>query len=157
MSLNKLSSHFLNQTSGEKILLTFWVGSLWAIGYLAVPTLFATLENRQLAGMLAGKMFTAVSYVGVFCALMLLLSTAKRSIQIKTDKQIWLLILMLLLVIIGEFILQPQMAELKQSVLVDGSEVAQQFDRLHHIATSLYMINSLLGLALVVFHSKQKL
>ena len=155
MAMRNISQRFLNQTSGEKILLTFWVGALWAIGFLAVPTLFGTLEDRQLAGMLAGKMFTAVSYAGLFCGLMLLLSAAKRSIRIKTDKRIWMLVLMLLLVVIGEFILQPQMADLKQLGLLEGSETKQQFDRLHHSATILYMINSLLGLILVVFPVEQ--
>lgn len=155
MSFNQFSKNYLNHTSGEKILLTFWVGSLWAIGYLAVPTLFGTLEDRQLAGMLAGKMFTGVSYTGLFCGLVLLLSAFKRTAQFKTDKKIWLLLLMLLLVIIGEFILQPQMADLKQFGLLEGSDQSRQFDRLHHIASMLYMINSLLGLTLVVFNSEQ--
>jgi len=152
MSLNNLSKMYLNQTVGEKILLTFWVGSLWAIGYLAVPTLFATLDDRQLAGMLAGKMFTAVSYMGLFCGVLLLLSLIKRSNRLKTEIRFWLLLVMLLLIIIGEFILQPQMAELKQMGLLAGSDAAREFSLLHQIATALYTLNSLLGLAMVVFH-----
>ena len=57
---------------GEQLLVTLWVGSLWAIGYLAVPILFSTLDDRMLAGMLAGKMFTAVSFIGLGCGTALL-------------------------------------------------------------------------------------
>ena len=38
----------------ERFLLTLWVGGLWIIGYLVTPVLFKTLDNRQLAGELAG-------------------------------------------------------------------------------------------------------
>ncbi|MCE2832533.1 MAG: DUF4149 domain-containing protein, partial [Oxalobacteraceae bacterium] len=39
------------------LLVTFWVGSLWTVGYLAAPTLFATLPDRALAGSIAGSLF----------------------------------------------------------------------------------------------------
>lgn len=146
---------YLNQTSGEKILLTLWVGALWAIGYIAVPILFGALEDRQLAGMLAGKMFTAVSYIGLFCSSVLLLSIIKRSDKIKQETSFWLLLLMLALVIIGEFIIQPQMAQLKLTGLAEGTEAAAQFGKLHGIASILYMLNALTGLILVVFHNKK--
>lgn len=141
----------LKQTSGEKILLTIWIGALWTVGFLVVPTLFGTLEDKQLAGMLAGKLFTAVSYIGLFSGLIILLTDVKRSAPWQANKRIWLLAVMLLLIIIGEFIIQPQMAELKQAGLLDGSDVSRQFDQLHLIATALYMLNSLFGLVLIVF------
>ena len=55
------------------ILITAWVGGLWAIGYLAAPALFYTLgENRQLAGSLAGTMFTWIAYLGLFSGIYLM-------------------------------------------------------------------------------------
>ena len=65
--------------AGDRILLTLWVGSLWAIGYIAAPTLFATLEDRALAGTLAGAMFEIVAYIGMVCAALLLLSNQLRN------------------------------------------------------------------------------
>ncbi|HTN95328.1 MAG TPA: DUF4149 domain-containing protein, partial [Gallionella sp.] len=47
------------------LLTTAWVGGLWAVGYLAVPVLFYAQPDRQLAGMLAGKMFSLVAYLGM--------------------------------------------------------------------------------------------
>lgn len=149
---------YLNQTSGEKILLTIWIGALWTVGFLVVPTLFGTLEDKQLAGMLAGKMFTAVSYIGLFAGLIILLSEVKLSTgQFKSNKRIWLISLMLLIVIIGEFVIQPQMADLKQAGLLSSSEISRQFDQLHLIATALYMLNSLFGLILIILGPQSSL
>ena len=38
-------------------ILTLWVGSIITVGYLVAPTLFATLSDRQVAGMVAGSLF----------------------------------------------------------------------------------------------------
>lgn len=141
----------LIQTGGEKILLTIWIGALWTVGFIVVPTLFGSLEDRQIAGLLAGKMFTAVSYIGLFSGLVLLVSEFRRSGTLlsswRANKRFWLLIFMLLLVVIGEFLIQPQMAALKQS----GLSVGPEFDRLHGMATALYMLNCLFGLILIVY------
>ena len=51
-----------------------WVGGLWAIGYLAAPVLFASLGDRQLAGMVAGKLFALIGWVGLGSAAYLLAS-----------------------------------------------------------------------------------
>ena len=140
----------LIQTGGEKILLTIWIGALWTIGFLVTPTLFGSLDDRQLAGMLAGKMFTAVSFIGLFCGPVLLLSELRRAESFKTSKRFWLIVIMLLLVIIGEFLIQPQMAALKQA----GLSVGAEFNRLHGIATALYMLNCLFALILLVYNPR---
>lgn len=139
---------------GEKLLTTLWVGALWAIGFLAVPTLFATLDDRQLAGMLAGKMFSITSYLGLVCGVLLLLSGVHKSLAPLQDKRLWLIALMLLLVVIGEFILQPVMAELKLTGLTPGSEAASHFDTAHQAATILYSINALCGALLVSMQTR---
>ena len=144
-------NHSLIQTGGEKILLTIWIGALWTIGFLVTPTLFGSLEDRQIAGFLAGKMFTAVSYIGLFSGFVLLISEFRRSESFQSNKRVWLLILMLILVVIGEFLIQPQMAALKQA----GLSVGPEFDRLHGIATALYMLNCLFGLILIVYEPRQ--
>jgi hypothetical protein len=135
---------------GERLLLTLWIGALWAIGYLAVPTLFALLDDRVLAGMLAGRMFTLVSFLGLFCGGLLLLGTLVRLGRgALRSGRAWLLLVMLLLVAVGEFGLQPLMAELKAQGLAEGSVQASRFARLHGVASVLYLINSLCGLLLI--------
>lgn len=132
---------------GERILLTLWVGGLWAIGYIAVPTLFANMNDRQLAGALAGQMFHIISYIGLVCGVLLLASVLKRA---GLQWRAWVLIVMLALVATGEFVLQPMMESLKLQGLIEGSEAKKQFGMLHGVASIIYLMESLLGLALVV-------
>lgn len=139
---------------GEQVLITLWVGSLWAIGYLAVPILFFNLDDRMLAGMLAGKMFTVVSFIGLGCGTALLSMAVMASPNFLKDKRVILLGVMLFLVLIGEFALQPAMAELKAQGLVEGSRVATRFGMLHGIASLLYLLNSICGLILLLLSGR---
>jgi hypothetical protein len=136
--------------NGERVLLSLWVGALWAIGYLAVPTLFASLDDRALAGMLAGKMFTGVSIIGLGCGTALMSMFWMQSARPLQERRVQLLLVMLLLVLLGEFVLQPQMAELKAEGLVEGSGVAARFGVLHGIASLLYLANSVIGVVVLV-------
>jgi hypothetical protein len=138
----------------EQLLLTLWVGSLWAIGYLAVPILFATLDERMLAGMLAGKMFTVVSYIGLGCGTALLAMALLAGSRLR-EPRVLLPGLMLALVAVGEFVLQPMMAELKLQGLVEGSAAAARFGMLHGIASLLYLVNSVCGLVLLLLAARR--
>ncbi len=127
----------------ERLLLTLWAGALWSIGYLAVPILFATLDERMLAGRLAGEMFGWVSMIGLVCgALLVVLAYERRGRQL-------LLLVMVVLVAVGEFLLQPQMAALKAEGLLEGSEAASRFAMLHGVSSLLYLFVSLAALWLV--------
>jgi len=134
---------------GEKILLTLWVGGLWFAGYVVAPVLFQVLD-RQTAGMVAGQIFTVTSYIGIVCCSLLLLSLLFSSTAKLKNYRIWVLAVMLLLVLAGQFILTPMMTELKQAGL-SSAEAATSFARLHGISSSLFLLNSILGLVLVIF------
>lgn len=136
------------------LVITAWVGALWAIGYLVAPTLFYTLENRQLAGMLAGKMFTLVAYVGMAAAFYLL---THRLVRFGTAalKQgfFWIVLIMLLLVLAGHFGIQSLLASLKAQAMpmdVMQSIFADRFRTWHGVASIAYLIESLLGIVLVL-------
>ncbi|VAX00566.1 hypothetical protein MNBD_GAMMA22-2990 [hydrothermal vent metagenome] len=142
--------------SGERILLTIWIGGMWAIGYIVAPTLFSMVDDRALAGSIAGRLFFIMSLVGIVCSMALLTGQIMqfgKSCLSKTHWQTWLLILMLLIILIGQFIIQPMMNELREAGLVE--ELKTKFDQLHRFSTILFMINSLAGLALVVFGLKR--
>ena len=89
--------------------------------------------------------------IGLFCAVLLLLSLAAQ--QGRKGLREWrslVLIVMLTLMAIGLFVLQPMMVDLKaQGPISTGSALAAQFGRLHGLASILYMLVSLCGLALV--------
>lgn len=133
----------------DRILLTIWVGGMWVIGYVVAPVLFKMLE-RQVAGSVAGQLFTIMSYIGLICGILLLASMLYRSgFSNLLQWRVLVLIGMLVIILIGQFVLQPMMAELKAAGLT--ADMRTQFGRLHGISSLLFMINSIAGLALVVF------
>ena len=137
---------------GERLLLTVWIGSQWAIGYLAAPVLFHMMDDRQLAGNVAGQMFFIVYLIGLVAAPLLLLGAWMRSRNGFREWRVWVIAVMIMLIVIGMFVLQPMMQELKaQGNLVPGTELARQFGRLHGISSALYLVTSLLGLVLILF------
>lgn len=133
----------------DRIFLTLWIGGMWIVGFVVVPVLFKMLE-RPLAGNVAGHLFTIMSYIGLVCGSLLLASMLYRhGLGNWMQWRVLALITMLVILVIGQFVLQPMMAELKATGLT--GEVAKQFGRLHGVSSMLFMINSLAGLALVVF------
>jgi hypothetical protein len=136
------------------LVITLWVGSLWGVGFLAVPVLFQSLPDKMLAGMLAGKMFTLVSWVGMGSACYLIFfQTARSGMAALRHPVLLTAACMLLLTLVGEFILQPEMAALKalaQPTDVMHSPFAERFEVLHKAAAALYLAESLLGIVLVL-------
>ena len=136
------------------LVVTAWVGGLWAIGYLAVPVLFFAQPDRQLAGELAGQMFTLVGYLGMVCGAYLLVQHIGVSGRAALRQRLfWVVAVMLLLTLAIQFGIQPIMAGLKTQALpldVMHSAFAGQFKMLHRISGSLYLVQSLLGAFLVI-------
>lgn len=135
------------------IVVTFWVGALWMTG-LTAYVLFDTLQDKQLAGSLAGKLFNIVSYIGVASALYLLI---QRLLDYGTGalKQgfFWAVFVMLLLVLAGHFGIQPLLAQLKTDALpndVMQSVFADRFRNWHGIASIAYLLECILGFVLVL-------
>ena len=125
---------------------------MWFAGYVVAPVLFQLLE-RKTAGMVAGQIFTVTAYIGLVCCLVLLVSL----VFIRTpagekfgNPRHWMLLVMIILILAGQFVLQPMMAELKETGLAEGSQAATDFGRLHGIASVVYLVNSILGLGLVI-------
>jgi hypothetical protein len=138
-----------------QVVITLWVGGLWAIGYIAAPILFANLPgNRVLAGTLAGNMFTVGAYVAMGCAAYLLIHLiAQRAAGALRMSTFWIIVVMLLLTLVGHFGIQPILAQLKAQVFphnVMQSIVRDRFAAWHGVSSVLYLIQSLLGLVLVL-------
>jgi hypothetical protein len=136
----------------------FWVGGMWMLGYVVVPTLFKVLPDRMLAGRIAGELFTLLAFIGIVCALYLLLyllwQSGRAALRLNAFR---VTVTMLLLVLAGEFILQPILAGLKlqaQPLDVMNSVFAAQFKTWHAVSSILFLIQSLLGIALVLFSIK---
>lgn len=138
--------------------ITLWVGTLFAIGYLAAPTLFAQLTDRVLAGSLAGEMFKWVAWLGIACAAYLLLFlVVRRGLRVFKSSVFWLVLLMLALTIVGHFGIAPLLTQLKVDALprqVMESALRDRFFTWHGISSGLYLIESLLGFWLVIWQER---
>jgi hypothetical protein len=134
--------------SGENVLLTLLIGGLWGIGYVAVPVVFAGLDDKALAGMVAGRLFSVAGGLGMAAGALLLLLTVLRdraaALQSWTARGVLLLVLLLALV---QFGLAPQIEAARAAGLTDGTD----FKQLHRWASAVYMAASVLGLAIVAF------
>jgi uncharacterized membrane protein SirB2 len=135
------------------IIITLWAGALWTTG-ISAYVLFDSLQDKQLAGMLAGKLFNVVSYIGLGSAFYLLI---QRLLQYGTAalKQafFWAVLVMLLLVLAGHFGIQPILESLKSQALpadVMQSVFADRFRNWHGVASMAYLFECLLALVLVL-------
>ena len=146
---------------------TLWAGTLWGIGYLAAPTLFATLGDRVLAGTIAASLFNNQAWVSIACAIVMLLllwatkpgtegifagSAVNMAVKGRRTAMIIVLV-MLACTLVSHFGLQPMMAALRAGAGPGGvmeSAAKNEFGILHGISSVIYLVQSLLAAWLVV-------
>ncbi len=133
--------------------LTLWVGALWVVGYLVAPTLFAVIEDRALAGEVAGRLFASVDWMGLACGAYLLLHMAfRQGWEAFRNWVFWLIVLMLVAGLAILFGIQPLMAQLKAQAWpreVMDSAMREPFATWHGVSSVLYLLQSLAGLFLL--------
>jgi MFS family permease len=142
------------------IAVTAWVGSLLAIGFIAAPLLFARIADRTVAGALAGDMFTITAWVGLACgAYLILYLLAVKGWRAFQSGVFWIVLLMLALAAAGHFGVQPILAQLKTDALprqVMESALRDRFATWHGVSSALYLVQTLLGIALLVLQERGK-
>ena len=147
---------------------TLWAGSLWAIGYLAAPTLFATLTDRVLAGTIAASLFHNLAWLSIACAVIMLVlvwvskgtetagifAGSARNSEVKSRRTLMAVILVMLgCTLVSHFGLQPMMAALRAAAGPGGvmdAAAKNEFGVLHGISSGLFLLQSLLAAWLVV-------
>jgi MFS family permease len=142
----------------QSIAVTLWVGGMWVVGFVVAPMLFSRLGDRVLAGLMAGKLFSVITWTGIACATYLIVYRIARN-RAGCFRQgfFWTVLLMLLLVLAGQFGVQPVMEALRAQALpkeVMESVLRDRFMTWHGVASVLYILQSALGLVLVVLHGK---
>lgn len=144
----------------EAILVTLWVGSLWTVGFLVAPTLFASLQDRGLAGEVAGRLFVLEGWLGLTCFLgLVLIRLFRQGRNAPKTLHFWLVVAMGGLVAAGHFGVQPIMATLKAEAwpeAVMNSLLKERFATWHGISSGLYVFESLLGLGLVALRNRAR-
>ena len=143
------------------LIATIWVGSLWTVGYLVAPTLFATLFDRTLAGTIAGSLFRVQNWVSLGCGSVLIVLIQLRarresaqSLGKPTRTLMSVIGAMFLCALLMQFGLQPMMASLRSSATMVGgvmnSDLRMQFGLLHGASSLIYLIESVLGAVLML-------
>ena len=139
------------------MLATVWAGSLWAIGYIVAPILFSTVGDKALAGTIAGNLFQAEAWLSLVCGLLLifLCNSTVYKLSIKEHRFVLLLIIgMLTCTLTGYFALHPYLLDLR--VLMHGAvgadliAVKSKFGLLHGLSSVIYLLESLLAVALIL-------
>ncbi len=110
---------------------------------MVAPMLFASLDDRSLAGTLAGELFGITAWLGLACGVALLLANRLRTRRV--GWRLWVVAAMLALVCIGQFVLTPMIAELRMA----GMTGTPRFGQLHGLASLLFVVTAVLGLWLV--------
>ncbi|HEX7913522.1 MAG TPA: DUF4149 domain-containing protein [Paraburkholderia sp.] len=138
-----------------RLLTVVWVGSLLTIGYAAAPVLFTSLD-RISAGAVAAQLFRIEGVLGAVCGILLLglANVLVRRGGHAYRRLRWLIAAMLVCVLVGYFALQPFMNAMRIAALEAGSDVghsayAARFGILHGVSSLFYLVESLLGVALV--------
>lgn len=135
---------------------TFWAGSLWTIGYVVAPALFSTLADKVLAGTIAGRLFQIEAWVSVACAtvlIALIMFGKTDGHSIKRSPLLFIVCAMCFCTLVGYFGLQPFMAALRDAAGPGGvmnSDARMKFGILHAASAAFYLIQSLLGVALIL-------
>ena len=122
-----------------RVLLVLWAGSLWSVAIWVAPTLFHAQPDRQLAGLLAGHLFTIEAYVGVAVALLALILPARA-------KFLWGYAAAASLAVM-QWVLRPVMA----TAHAHGSAWGLSFLAWHGVSAVFYGL-ACLGLLLVVWN-----
>lgn len=116
--------------------LAIWIAALWwgaltIVGFLVVPMLFANLPTPAIAGAMAGKLFSALTWVAVGCGLLLLVSlrsTPPAALVGNTQSAMGVIFLGMLLALLSDFAVAPRI-------------IARQDLRLwHSVGTVMYVL-----------------
>jgi Domain of unknown function (DUF4149) len=120
-----------------RVLLVLWAGSLWSVGLWVTPILFSAQSDRHLAGILAGRVFSIETYVGVAVAVFALLRPGR-------TKFVWGYVAAALLAI-NEWALRPVMVVAR----AHGSAVGLTFGAWHGVSAVIYVIACFAVLVLI--------
>lgn len=108
-----------------------WWGALSIVGFLVVPMLFANLPTTAIAGAMAGKLFSALTWVTLGCGMLLLMifrSNKPLDLMDKAHGAMVFVFLGMLLALLSEFAVAPRI-------------IARQDLRLwHSVGTVMYVL-----------------
>jgi hypothetical protein len=123
-----------------RVVLVLWAGSLWSVGLWVTPILFSAQSDRHLAGVLAGRIFSIETYVGIAVAVLALLLPGRTTF-------LWGYLAAALLAV-NEWALRPVMSAAR----AHGTAAGLTFGAWHGVSAVIYVAACI---ALLVFILKK--
>ena len=136
------------------MLMGLWLGLVCGVGYLVAPSIFKVLADKQVAGVVAGEIFKNTALLTIVMMSFLLgfaQYLSRCGFTIYRFVRLYLGII-LALTLLGVFIIQPLMTELRNAALLQGlpvmqSENAWRFGALHAVSSLIFLLEAILGLS----------
>jgi hypothetical protein len=140
--------------AARRLVAALWAGSLWAVGYLAAPTVFSSVTST-LAGDVVGKLLRNEAWVSIGCALALLvLLRVGPELDARHRKVLDVVVLAMLACTLAVYLgVQPLMAQMREAAGPAGMRASPQWTQfaiLHGVSQLVYLVESLLGAVLVL-------
>jgi Domain of unknown function (DUF4149) len=131
-----------------------WAGSLWALGYVAAPTVFGMLGSTQ-AGSVVGALLERQAWLAIGCAVaLLLLARFAADLDAKRRRALVVLVVAMLACAMVIYLgLQPAMARMRDAAGPAGVRASPywaQFAAMHGVSQLLHLVQSVLGAVLVL-------
>ena len=135
------------------IISSLWVGGLWTM-LMVTTILFNKIPSSYIAGAIANDMFTFMNLFGIFSSGFLLIYGFKTS-NFSFFKTItfWLIILMLSLILISYFGINPILENFRDSSVskeIIESVFADRYSTWHGVASAAFLIECFLGIFLIL-------
>lgn len=137
----------------KNLLATLWIGGMWVIGVIAAPILFESVD-KAVAGMLAGKLFHAIGWIGIvagaYLAMWQIWVDGLRALQ---SMRFWMVMAMLICTLVNQFAVFPIIAGVKPAVsnATEGM-FGGGLSSWHTISSLIYLLQSVLGLMYIWNH-----
>ena len=135
--------------------LMIWAVTTWITGYVFAPLMFAKWSKIE-AGLITGELLRMTYLVSLLCAIVLLIDYRVRfARQLLHQKNLWLTLITLFIVVIQYAVITPKMQTLKATMLNNPADMSA-FMQMHGVSQVLYLITSLL-LAVLVWGRLKKI
>jgi hypothetical protein len=135
------------------IISSLWVGGIWSM-LMVTTILFNKIPSSYIAGAIANDMFVFMNLFGMFSSgFLLIYGFKKENLSFFRTITFWLIILMLSLILISYFGINPVIENLKDSSFskeIIESVFADRYSTWHGVASAAFLIECLLGIFLVL-------
>jgi hypothetical protein len=119
-----------------RVLVVLWAGSLWSLLWIAA-VLFQSLRDRHTAGLIAGRLFSTETYLG--------LAVAALGLMLPGRARFKLGFVAVAVLAFNEWILKAAMTQ----ALAQGSALGLSFGAWHGVSAGLYVLACLCVLVMI--------